>query len=86
MHPKIVDVTNSHVTTNNFGYNTRQSSTPTSTMSESTSPVATPVAKKARKSIDVCAPNDERVGRAARMMLSNPGYSVPQAMLAQDFT
>ena len=51
-------------------------------MSETTSPVA----KKARKSIDVCAPNDERVERAARMMLSNKTYSVPQAMLAQDFT
>ncbi len=44
-----------------------------------------PVAKKARKSVDVCAPNDERVGRAARMMLSNPGYSVPQAMLNEGF-
>lgn len=51
-------------------------------MSETTSPVA----KKARKSIDVCAPNDERVELAARMMLSNKTYSVPQAMLAQDFT
>eukprot|EP00986_Skeletonema_menzelii_P012357 scaffold6802_cov144-Skeletonema_menzelii.AAC.6 len=48
-------------------------------MSETTSPVA----KKARKSIDVCAPNDERVGRAARMMLSNPAYSVPQAIALQ---
>lgn len=45
-----------------------------------------PAAKKARKSIDISAPNDERVGRAARLMLNNPTYSVPQAMLANDFT
>jgi len=50
--------------------------------SETTSPAA----KKARKSIDISAPNDERVGRAARLMLNNPTYSVPQAMLANDFT
>ena len=53
-------------------------------MSDTTSPA--PATKKARKSIDVCAPNDERVERAARMMLTNPVYSVPQAMLAQGFT
>jgi hypothetical protein len=52
------------------------------TMSGETSPAA----KKARKSIDISAPNDERVGRAARLMLNNPTYSVPQAMLANDFT
>lgn len=45
-----------------------------------------PAAKKARKSIDISAPNDERVGRAARLMLNNPTYSVPQAMMANDFT
>ena len=45
-----------------------------------------PAAKKARKSIDISAPNDERVGRAARLMLNNPTYSVPQAMLANEFT
>ena len=45
-----------------------------------------PAAKKARKSFEISAPNDERVERAARAILSNPMFSVPQAMLAHNFT
>ena len=47
------------------------------------SPVAMseqPSAKKARKE------DDERVSRAARLMLKSPILSVPQAMLCNDFT